>query len=119
MKRGKKIIIRRSFSEDYKRTIVNEFESGNFTVLQLSRLHNIGFQCIYNWIRKYSTITQPETVIIEMKNSSTQKLKQMEKKIKELHQMLGQKQIKLDYLEKIIDLSNQHYKTDLKKNFNT
>lgn len=119
MKRGKKIIIRRSFSEEYKRTLVNEFESGNFTVLQLSRLHNVGFQCIYNWIRKYSTISQPETVIIEMKKSSTQKLKQMEKQIKELHQILGQKQIKLDYLEKIIDLSNQHYKTDLKKNFNT
>lgn len=119
MKKGKKLIIRRSFSEDFKRTIVHEFESGNFTVLELSRLHNVGFQCIYNWIRKYSTIKQPDTVIVEMKKSSTQKLKQLEKEKKELYQKLGEKQIVIDYLEKIIELGDKHYKTDLKKNFST
>lgn len=119
MKKGKKIIIRRRFSEDFKRSIVHEFESGNFTVLQLSRLHNIDFQSIYNWIRKYSITEQPESIIVEMKKSSSQKLKEFEKQVKELQQMLGKKQIQIDYLEQIIEKSNQHYKTDLKKNFNT
>jgi myosin-crossreactive antigen len=54
-----------------------------------------------------------------MKNSSTQKLKELEKKIKNLEQAVGQKQIKIDFLEKIIQLSGQHYQTDLKKTFGT
>jgi len=119
MKKAKKIIVRRSFSTDFKKIIVEEFESGNFTVLQLSRLHNIDFQSIYNWIRKYSTNDQPKSVIVEMKKSSTKKLKELEKQVKELQRIVGQKQINIDYLEKIIDLSNKHYKTDLKKSFNT
>ena len=119
MKKGKKINQRRTFSVDFKRNVVNEFESGNFTVLQLSRLHNLDFQSIYHWIRKYSKNEQPKSVVIEMKNSSTQKLKELEKQVKNLEQLLGQKQIKIEYLEKIIDLSGKHYKTDLKKSFNT
>jgi len=119
MKKGKKIRQRRTFSVDFKRNVVNEFESGNFTVLQLGRLHNLDVQSIYHWIRKYSKNEQPKSVVIEMKNSSTKKLKELEKQVKKLEQLLGQKQIKIEYLEKIIDLSDKHYKTDLKKSFNT
>jgi len=110
---------RRTFSKDFKRNVVNQFDSGNFTVLQLSRLHNLDFQSIYSWIRKYSKSEQPKSVIVEMKNSSTQKLKELEKQVKNLEQMVGQKQIKIEYLEKIIELSGEHYKTDLKKSFST
>ena len=119
MKKGKKINQRRTFSTDFKRMVVNEFDSGNFTVLQLGRLHNLDYQTIYNWVRKYSKNEQPKSVIVEMKNSSTQKLKELEKKIKNLEQAVGQKQIKIDFLEKIIQLSGQHYQTDLKKTFGT
>lgn len=119
MKKHRKITQRRKFSTDFKKAVVNEFESGNFTVLQLSKLHKVDFQSIYNWIRKYSINTQPKTVIVEMKNSSSQKLKELEKQVKQLEQMLGQKQVKIEYLEKIIDLGSKHYKTDLKKSFNT
>lgn len=119
MKKGKKINQRRSFSEEFKKIVVNEFESGNFTVLQLSKLHNLDFQSIYSWIRKYSINPQPKSVIVEMKNSSSKKLKDLEEQVKKLHQLLGQKQITIEYLEKIIDLGSKHYKTDLKKSFNT
>lgn len=119
MKKDRKLKIRRSFSTDFKRMIVQEYDSGNFTVLQLSRLHHVDFQSIYNWIRKYSSVEQPKSVIVEVKNSSSKKLKELEKQVKELHRIIGQKQVNIDYLEKIIDLSSQHYKTDLKKNFNT
>ena len=119
MKKDKKLNQRRTFSEDFKRIVVNEFESGNFTVLQLSRLHKLDFQIIYNWIRKYSKNEQPKSVIIEMKNSSTQKLKELEKQVKDLERLVGQKQINIEYLEKIIDLGSKHYKTDLKKSFDT
>lgn len=117
MENGKRIRKRRSYSKDFKKFIVSEYESGKFSVLELSRLHDITFQCIYNWIYKYSLFNKQNTVVVEMKQSSLNKLKAYEKRIKELEQVLGQKQLKIDYLEKIIELSDEHYKTDVKKSF--
>jgi predicted RNase H-like nuclease (RuvC/YqgF family) len=54
-----------------------------------------------------------------MEKSSTQKLKDLEKKVKELERIVGQKQIKIDYLEKMIDLAKEELKVDIKKNFDT
>lgn len=119
MKNGKQISKRRKFSDDFKKFIVSEYESGKFTVQELSKLHDVGFQSIYSWIYKFSSFNKPNTVVVEMKESSMRKLKAHEKRIKELEQIIGQKQLKIDYLEKIIELSNEHYKTDLKKSSNT
>lgn len=37
----------------------------------------------------------------------------------ELERIIGQKQIKIDYLEKLIDLASEDLKMDLKKSINT
>jgi hypothetical protein len=47
------------------------------------------------------------------------RLKELELKIKQLEQAVGQKQIKIDYLEKMIDIAKEELKIDIKKNFNT
>jgi len=54
-----------------------------------------------------------------MKDSATRKLKGLEIKIKELEQIVGQKQIKIDYLEKMIDLAKEELDIDIKKNSGT
>lgn len=117
MKNGKEIRSRRTFSEDFKKFLVSEYESGKFSVLELSRLHDVPFQYIYRWIYKYSLYNKQNTVVVEMKESSLRKLKALEKRIKDLEQIVGQKQLKIDYLEKIIELSDDYFKTDLKKSF--
>ena len=109
----------RKFPEDFKKSIVNEFESGKFSVPQLERLHNISNSIIYNWIYKYSSSNEKGQRIVEMKDSSTQKLKALEQKIKDLERTVGQKQIMIDYLEKMIDIANEELKVDIKKNSNT
>jgi transposase-like protein len=109
----------RKYSEDLKRSIVKDFESGKFSVLQLERLHNIGNPLIYKWIYKYSQSNDLGQRIVEMKDSSTQKLKALEQRVKELEQMVGRKQIQIDYLEKMIDLAKEELHIDIKKNFNT
>ncbi|MCL6221011.1 transposase [Zunongwangia pacifica] len=109
----------RKYSEAFKKSIVKDFESGKFSVPQLERIHTISNVTIYRWIYKYSTINQPGQRIVEMENSSTKKLKSLEAKVKELECMVGQKQIQIDYLEKVIDLANQELHIDLKKNSNT
>ena len=108
----------RRYSEEYKRKVVKDFEKGNFSVLELSRIHHIHFQTIYNWINKYSA--QSGLVeIVEMKNSSTKKLKDLESRIKELERAVGQKQLYIDYLEKMMEIAKDDLGVDIKKNFGT
>ena len=110
---------RRTYSEEFKRLIVKDFESGKFSVLELSRLHLLGKNVIYRWIYKYSPLNDQGQRIVEMSKSSTQKLKDLEKKIKDLEQIVGQKQIKIDYLEKMIDIAKDELDIDIKKNSDT
>ena len=109
----------RKFSEAFKKSIVNDFESGKFSVLQLERLHKIKGQIIYRWIYKYSQVNEKGQRIVEMKDSSAQKLKELEKKVKELERAVGQKQIQIDYLEKMMDIAKDELNIDIKKNSNT
>ena len=119
MKSGRTLNRKRKFSEEFSKQLVREFEGKKFTILELSRLHNIHHSLIYKWVHKYSSNKQPDSVIVEMKESSSEKLKAYQERIKELERIVGQKQIKLDYLDKIIDCANEHYQTDLKKTLST
>jgi transposase-like protein len=120
MKANIKLISKqRRFSEEFKKSIVSDFESGKFSVPQLERLHNIGNSSIYEWIYKYSRSNERGQRIVEMKDSSTNKLKALEQRIKELERTIGQKQIQIDYLEKMIDIAKGELNIDIKKNSNT
>lgn len=110
---------KRCFSEDFKKNIVQEFESGAFSVPQLERLYKISNNLIYAWIYKYSTFNDKSSRIIEMKHSSTQKVKELEKQVKELQRSVGIKQLHIDYLEKMMDIAKDELGIDIKKNFDT
>ena len=109
----------RFYSEDFKKELVSAYESGGFSVLQLEKLYGVHNVTIYNWIYKFSTFNEKGFRVIEMKESSTEKLKQLQEKINELEQIVGQKQIKIDYLEKMIDIAKDDLNIDIKKNYNT
>jgi transposase-like protein len=113
----RKIQSRKRYSEGFKKYIVKEFEQG-IKVLTLCKLHNLTENTVYRWIYKY-TDNEKNTHIVEMKHSSSEKLKLLESRIKELEQIVGQKQIKLEYLEKMIELAKDELDIDIKKNFNT
>ncbi len=116
LKNGKRIKRSRRFSEDFKLKIVKEYESGQSTVNEMEGLYDIAPQVIYRWIYKYSRYNKKSIQVVEMKNSQAEKLKQMEARIKELERAVGQKQMNIDYLEKMIELAGEHYDIDIKKN---
>jgi transposase len=107
------------YSEGFKREIVSLYETGKFSVPQLESLYKIHNSTIYNWIYKFSTFNEKGYRVVELKTSSMSRLKELELKIKQLEQAVGQKQIKIDYLEKMIDIAKEELKIDIKKNFNT
>lgn len=109
----------RRYSEAFKRQLVADFERGQYSVLELERLHGVGNPTIYNWIYKYSTFNKRGYRIVEMKDSSSKKVRELEQKIKELERAVGQKQIRIDYLEKMMEIAKAEYNIDIKKNYNT
>jgi transposase-like protein len=110
---------RRRYSEEFKKSIVQDFESGRFSVLQLERLHGVSNVTIYKWIYKYSTFNQEGYRVVEKKSSSQSKVRDLEKKIKELEATLGRKQIQIDYLETMMEVAKDELNIDIKKNFAT
>ncbi len=110
---------RRVFNEEFKKARIKEYESGKFTVKEIGRLFRIQTAVIYRWIYKYSTYNKKSVKVVEMNESSTKKLKDFELRIKELEQIIGQKQLKIDYLEKMIELAKEELNIDIKKNSDT
>jgi transposase-like protein len=120
MKANLKIIRkRRIYTEEFKREIVSDFESGKFSVPQLEKLHGINCTSIYRWVYKFSTFNEKGTRVVEMTQSSDLKLKQLLAKVKELEAVVGRKQMEIDYLDKMIDLAKSDLKIDIKKNYST
>lgn len=109
----------RRYSTEFKKQLVSDFESGQYSVPQLERLHGIGNRTIYNWIYKFSIFNEKGYRIVEMKDSSSKKVKDLEQKIKDLEQAVGQKQIMIDYLEKMMEIAKEEFNIDIKKNYNT
>ncbi len=119
LKTGKKIQHFRRFSEDFKIKIVHQYERGEMSVRELERYYQVGNPTIYRWIYKYSDYNKKEIQVVEFKNSQMNKIKELEERIKELERAVGQKQMQVDYLEKMIDLAKEEFNIDIKKNSNT
>jgi len=114
----KQIRKHRKYSEDFKKSIVASFEKGEFSVRQLEKLYGIKNTSIYNWVYKYSMFNEKGCRIVEMEDSNQNKLKELAKKVKDLEQMVGQKQVAIEYLEKMIELAKTDLNIDIKKNYN-
>ena len=99
--------------------VVKLFESGQRTVLELTKEFDLREGTVYNWIYKYSEYNKKSIQIVEMKDSQQSKIRELEKQVKDLEQAVGRKQMNVDFLEKMIDLAKEQYDIDIKKNFNT
>lgn len=119
IKSGKRLRSKRKFSEDFKLHVVEKYEKGQMSVLELSKGYNVAQALIYRWIYKHSNYNRKSIQVVEMKDSQLNKIQELEKKVKELEQAVGRKQMNVDYLEKMIDLAKDHYDIDIKKNFDT
>jgi transposase len=114
----KQIRKHRKYSEDFKKGLVASYERGEFSILQLEKLYGISNVSIYNWVYKFSAFNEKGCRIVEMKDSNQTKLKELTNKVKQLEQMVGQKQMAIEYLEKMIELAKTELNIDLKKNYN-
>jgi transposase len=105
----------RYFGEKFKKDIVRKIERNEFSVSEVSNLYNVSKTSVYNWVYQYSILYQKGYVQIIEPMSSSKKLKDLQTRIKALEQIVGQKQIKLEYLEKLIEIAEKDYDIDIVK----
>ena len=119
MKKNVGLKPKRIYNESFRKERVKEYESGKYTVLELARLYGIAYQTIYLWIYRYSAYNKRNLKIVEHKDSATERVTQLQGRIKELERIVGQKQIHIDFLEKLIELAESELGIDIKKNSST
>jgi transposase-like protein len=107
----------RYFSEEFKRRKVEEIERKLVTISELCREYEVSRTSVHKWIYKYSKMRKKGEVIRLESESDTRKLQEMKERIKELERIVGQKQILIDFQEKVIELAEEEYKVDIKKKY--
>lgn len=108
---------RRIFSDEFKREKVAEIISCKTTIGKLSKLWDVSDSAIYLWLNKYSPAHQQGTTMVIQKDSEATKVLELQAKIAELERILGQKQLMIDFNEKLIEIASKELAIDLKKTF--
>jgi transposase len=107
----------RTFSEEFKRQKVQEIEQRITTIREISKQYEVNPSAIRKWLIRYSTTYTIGIRTIVESESDTKKLIELQKKIAELERLIGQKQIQLDFKDKMIELAEEYYRIDIKKKF--
>lgn len=118
-KRTYKVRQQRYFSDTFKRQKIKELHAGLITVKQISTLYEVSVQSIYRWLYKYSPGLEKGVKQVVQMESESEKTKQLLERLSELERIVGQKQLQIDYLEKLVEISSSELKLDLKKSFGT
>lgn len=105
----------RSFSEDFKKTKVRELERNLTSVSDISKTYFVSRKSVYKWIYKYSAMAKKQVKQVVEAKSDTQKIKALEERIKELERIVGQKQLLLEFKDKMIEIAEATYNVDIKK----
>ena len=107
---------KRTFSENFKRQKVREIERGETKISEVCRQYEVSNVSVYRWLKNYGTMESKERLIVESKSDTVQLL-ELKKQIAELERIIGQKQLLIDFRDKMIDLAEEHYQIDIKKKF--
>ena len=109
----------RYFSEDFKRKKVKEIEQNLATVVQISREYEVSRAAVYRWVYKYSAVRKKGIKQVVEAKSDTVKIARLRDEVREMERVVGQKQIKIDFLEKMIELAEKEYGIDIKKKYSS
>lgn len=110
---------RRTFSEGFKREKVREIESGQTRISLICKQYGVSDTAVRQWLRIFGLQYQLQEKLIIETMSDTHALKELRERVAELERLVGQKQIEVEFYKKMIDLAQEHYGIEIKKNFST
>jgi len=106
---------KRSFSEDFKKKKIRELERNITSVSDICKTYDVSKTSVYRWIYKYSAMAKKQVKQVVEAKSDTQKIRALEERIKELERIVGQKQLLLEFKDKMIEIAEATYNVDIKK----
>ena len=107
--------IPRFFSESFKREKVQEIERNLISVTAISKEFSVTRAAVYKWVYKYSLYRKRQIRQIIEPMSDSRKIEELRARIKELERMVGQKQIEIEFKDKMIEIAEEKFKIDIKK----
>lgn len=120
MKKTKlKLRQQRNFSEEFKKKRIKELLEKQVTVSELARLYSVTRTSIYKWLYLYSPHHQQGTTLVVEMESESYKTKRLQQQVADLERIVGQKQLEIDFLGKLLEIGSEELGFDLKKNFST
>lgn len=105
----------RRFSDDFKRKKVRELERNITSIPDICRTYSVSRTSVYRWIYKYSIMAKKQVKQVVESKSDTQRIKALEEKIKDLERTIGQKQLLIEFKDKMIEIAEDTYGVDIKK----
>lgn len=110
---------RRCFSEEFKKARVKDLIEKRITILEITKLYEVSRVSVYKWLYKYSVFHKRQCTLVVQMDSEAHINKQLMQRMAELERIIGQKQMEIDFLNKLIELGSEDLGFDLKKNFST
>lgn len=107
----------RKFSDNFKIQKVREIESGQTKVSEVCSQYQVASKNVYLWINKFGSMKSKKERMVVETQSDTRQLLELKKQVSDLERIIGQKQILIDFQEKMIDLAEGTYGVDIKKKF--
>ena len=115
MSKVQRSIIR--YSNCFKEQVVQEVSSGS-SISEVCRRYGIqNMSVVSRWIKQFGRDELLNTVIRVKMRSEDDKIKQLEAENRRLKIALADATLAKDVLESLIDVVDEHYQTDVKKNF--
>lgn len=110
-----RVLQNRYFSDEFKKKKVREFENNLTSVADICRTYSVSRTSVYKWIYKYSIMAKKQVKQVVEAKSDTKKIKALEDRIKELERVIGQKQLLIEFKDKMIEIAESTYGVDIKK----
>lgn len=122
-----------TYSEAFKRNVIDEYLTSGSPKLFIQRKHGIKFKsAIVTWMKQLGYVDAFEKVsILRLSNqlelakkynpehASSNDAKALEKRIKELEKQLGDEKIRTEMLSRMIDIAETEFKVPIRKKPNT
>lgn len=105
------------YSISFKQKIVKEIEEQGKSISAIRRIYDIrGAETVQTWLKQYGKHHLLNKIVrVEMKGEKD-RLKELESEVKRLKIALADSVLARDALENLIDIVDEHYQTDVKKN---
>jgi len=105
------------YSQAFRLKVVEEIESGKMSLMEATRRYGVGsYHTVENWLRRLGKNDLLRKVVRVETADERDRLKELLAEKRRLESALAQSQLKVMALEELIQVAEQEYKIDIKKN---